>query len=117
MKRLLIAAVLMLGLAAPAFAGDVYVRGYTKKDGTYVAPHYRSSPNSTTSDNWSTQGNVNPYTGQAGTRAPEPSYTPYYAPSYTPQATPTAQCNDGTYSYSQSRSGTCSYHGGVAVWY
>lgn len=28
----------------------------------------------------------------------------------------TAQCRDGTYSYSQHRSGTCSYHGGVAVW-
>jgi hypothetical protein len=28
----------------------------------------------------------------------------------------TAQCNDGTYSFSQHRSGTCSHHGGVAVW-
>ena len=28
----------------------------------------------------------------------------------------TAQCRDGTYSYSQHHSGTCSYHGGVAVW-
>lgn len=29
---------------------------------------------------------------------------------------PTAECNDGTTSYSQHPSGTCSYHGGVAVW-
>jgi hypothetical protein len=29
----------------------------------------------------------------------------------------TAKCNDGTYSYSTHRSGTCSHHGGVAVWY
>jgi hypothetical protein len=28
----------------------------------------------------------------------------------------TAICNDGTYSYSQSRSGTCSHHGGVKEW-
>ena len=28
----------------------------------------------------------------------------------------TAQCVDGTYSFSTSRSGTCSYHGGVAEW-
>lgn len=28
----------------------------------------------------------------------------------------TAQCRDGTYSFSQSRSGTCSHHGGVAEW-
>ncbi|CAG6397602.1 exported hypothetical protein [Actinacidiphila cocklensis] len=29
----------------------------------------------------------------------------------------TAQCNDGTLSYSQHHQGTCSHHGGVAVWY
>jgi hypothetical protein len=28
----------------------------------------------------------------------------------------TARCRDGTYSYSQSRRGTCSGHGGVASW-
>jgi uncharacterized protein YraI len=28
----------------------------------------------------------------------------------------TARCSDGTYSFSQSRSGTCSGHGGVARW-
>ncbi|MFE0194143.1 DUF3761 domain-containing protein [Streptomyces sp. NPDC058989] len=28
----------------------------------------------------------------------------------------TAQCNDGSYSYSAHRRGTCSHHGGVAVW-
>jgi len=28
----------------------------------------------------------------------------------------TAQCRDGSYSFSQSRSGTCSHHGGVASW-
>ncbi|AHH17048.1 hypothetical protein DUF 3761 [Nocardia nova SH22a] len=28
----------------------------------------------------------------------------------------TAQCSDGTYSFSQHRSGTCSGHGGVARW-
>jgi hypothetical protein len=28
----------------------------------------------------------------------------------------TAKCRDGTYSFSQSRRGTCSWHGGVAAW-
>ena len=28
----------------------------------------------------------------------------------------TARCTDGTYSFSQHRSGTCSHHGGVAQW-
>ncbi|HYT45260.1 MAG TPA: DUF3761 domain-containing protein, partial [Methylomirabilota bacterium] len=27
-----------------------------------------------------------------------------------------AKCSDGTYSFSQHRSGTCSHHGGVAQW-
>lgn len=28
----------------------------------------------------------------------------------------TAECNDGTYSFSKSRRGTCSHHGGVKRW-
>jgi len=33
-----------------------------------------------------------------------------------PPAGASARCRDGTYSFSQSRRGTCSYHGGVAQW-
>ena len=33
-----------------------------------------------------------------------------------PPAGSTARCSDGTYSFSQHHSGTCSYHGGVAAW-
>jgi Protein of unknown function (DUF3761) len=33
-----------------------------------------------------------------------------------PPAGATAQCRDGTYSFSQHHSGTCSHHGGVARW-
>jgi hypothetical protein len=40
--------------------------------------------------------------------------SPYSAPS--PPAGATAQCRDGTYSFSQTHSGTCSSHGGVARW-
>jgi Protein of unknown function (DUF3761)/G5 domain len=40
--------------------------------------------------------------------------SPYSSP--TAPAGATAQCVDGTYSFSQSRSGTCSHHGGVAQW-
>lgn len=45
-----------------------YVKGYNRKDGTYVAPHYRTKANGTKNDNWSTRGNINPYTGKAGTK-------------------------------------------------
>jgi uncharacterized protein YraI len=33
-----------------------------------------------------------------------------------PPAGATAKCGDGTFSFSQSRRGTCSHHGGVAEW-
>jgi len=65
---------LCLGLAlawtSGADARGVRVSGYVKKDGTYVAPHYRSAPNRSTLDNYSTRGNYNPYTGQAGKKDP-----------------------------------------------
>lgn len=42
------------------------VRGYTKKNGTYVAPHEQTNPNRTRKDNYSHKGNYNPYTGKKG---------------------------------------------------
>ena len=68
-------AALLVGQAASA---QTYVHGYTTKNGTYVAPHYRSSPDSSVLNNWSTRGNVNPYTGQVGTRNPYSSYSQSY---------------------------------------
>jgi hypothetical protein len=44
------------------------VRGYTRRNGTYVAPHYRSDPDGIRSNNWSSSGNVNPFTGKRGYR-------------------------------------------------
>lgn len=48
----------------------VAVSSYTTTAGTYVAPHYRSAPNGTQTDNYSAKGFVNPFTGVAGTRTP-----------------------------------------------
>lgn len=67
------------------------------KIGTYIAPAQPTCPNGTY---------VNTYGNTV--------CSPYPAPS-TP-AGATAQCVDGSYSFSQSRSGTCSHHGGVATW-
>lgn len=47
--------------------GSVYVHAYTRSDGTPVQSHYRSSPDSNFDNNWSTRGNINPYTGMVGT--------------------------------------------------
>jgi len=49
----------------------VYVEGYYRKDGTYVQGHYRTAPNHTNRDNFSTEGNYNPYTGEAGHVEPD----------------------------------------------
>lgn len=47
---------------------DVAVKGYYRKNGTYVKPHMRSNPDSSFKNNWSTVGNINPYTGKVGTK-------------------------------------------------
>jgi hypothetical protein len=43
-------------------------------------------------------------------------HSPAHSKSGTAPAGASAQCRDGTYSFSQHRSGTCSRHGGVAAW-
>lgn len=50
------------------------------------------------------------YVNSAGNTVCRPEQSPS-AP-----AGATAECVDGTYSFSESRSGTCSHHGGVARW-
>ncbi len=64
---LLLSLSLLFSVSFVSFAKSS-VKGYFKKDGTYVAPHYRSSPNNNFYDNWSTKGNYNPYTGKKGTK-------------------------------------------------
>jgi hypothetical protein len=50
--------------------GEHYVNGYFRLDGTYVHGHYRTNPDNSFYNNWSTKGNVNPYTGKVGTKEP-----------------------------------------------
>jgi hypothetical protein len=52
-------------------SSDVHVNGYRKSNGTYVALHYRTAPNNTKNDNYSTRGNVNPYNGKIGYVSPD----------------------------------------------
>ena len=62
-SKILIAFALFAASIVGALA-QTHMHGYYRTDGTYVQPHWRSSPNNTTYDNWSTRG----YTGQVGTR-------------------------------------------------
>ena len=60
-----------------------YVQGYTRSDGTYVPGYYATNPNSTKLDNYSTKGNINPWTGKPGTKSPDATITgTYYSGSY-----------------------------------
>ena len=82
MKRpLIIIAMLATAACTPAFArggshsyssysssGSHHVSGYTNSHGHYVQSYRATNPNHTKSDNWSTKGNYNPYTGKAGTK-------------------------------------------------
>ncbi len=52
------------------------------------------------------------YTNSKGQKVQSPTRTA----DNQPPAGATAQCRDGTFSFSQSRRGTCSHHGGVAKW-
>jgi hypothetical protein len=51
------------------------------------------------------------YTNSAGERVQSPTH------STTVPAGATAQCRDGTYSFSRNHRGTCSHHGGVSKWH
>lgn len=67
MKTLILVLICVVGSFAHA---DQWVNGYARSNGTYVQGYERTSPNNTRLDNYSTQGNTNPYTGQSGTVNP-----------------------------------------------
>jgi hypothetical protein len=78
MRQILFAAALML--AATAAQAQSYgtgsnssthtTSGYTRSNGTYVAPYVATNPNGTQRDNYGATGNYNPYTGATGTHRP-----------------------------------------------
>lgn len=49
-------------------SSDHVISGYTRSNGTYVQPSHATNPDSTRNNNYSTKGNVNPYTGKGGTK-------------------------------------------------
>ena len=87
MKQIIFAAALILATtAAQAQSRGLYgstgsygsgsnsqshtISPYVNNHGTYVGSSHATNPNSTQMDNYSTRGNVNPYTGAVGTRTP-----------------------------------------------
>ena len=70
MKKIIVTSLVLLSLlfaAAKTTLAIKSVRGYFKPSTyRYVAPYFRTSPNRYKIDNWSTKGNVNPFTGKKG---------------------------------------------------
>lgn len=72
MKKILLVCIILsscLLLFSTSYA-SVRVKGYFKKNGTYVSPYYRSNPDGIKSNNWSYPGNTNPYTGKVAPGTP-----------------------------------------------
>jgi hypothetical protein len=83
MKKLVLA-IAIASVSIPVFAG--YVQGYMRSDGTYVQGYYRTNPDNTVTNNYDYKGNVNPYTGETGTRTYNqfPSYQTQQPQTYNP---------------------------------
>lgn len=64
-KISLLLSVAMFFTAFSSFS-QTYVPGKLLKNGTYREGYYKTSPNRTKNDNYSTEGNYNPYTGKEG---------------------------------------------------
>jgi len=95
--------------------GDIIYKDWLKvnyKNNTgYINSRYvrKETPTSTISKGKKTSA-VKYYKNRSGVRVQSP--TVYNSA----PAGATARCRDGTYSFSRSRRGTCSHHGGVAKW-
>ncbi len=75
MKKILIAILVMFVAVAVSSvvveAKTINVKGYYKPSiSRYVMPYYKTSPNKTKLDNYSTKGNYNPYTSKKGYTSP-----------------------------------------------
>lgn len=71
MKHVIVSVLFMASLVvSSANAKTAKVKGYTKKNGAYVAPYFKTTPDKSKYNNYSSKGNSNPYTGKKGTKNP-----------------------------------------------
>lgn len=99
--------VVELPTATPSLGPTATIVVVPTKESVVVPP-----TNSPTSQSGSGLSNDNYYTNSAGNEV----HSPANSTNGSAPAGASAQCRDGTYSFSQSRQGTCSHHGGVAIW-
>jgi hypothetical protein len=66
------------GRGGKSDGGKVDVKGYYRKDGTYVQPHSRSAPDGNPYNNYGFPGNYNPNTGKITGGDPDKYLERYY---------------------------------------
>jgi len=98
MKQIFLSIMILFAAAISNAQQYTYVNGYTRSNGTYVEGYYRTVANSTRNDNWSTIGNVNPFTGISGTKPGDSYYSSSY--SYSIPSYSTSSYSLPTYNYS-----------------
>ena len=77
MKKMLILAALF-AILLPVILEAGQVRGYTRRDGTYVQPYQRTNPDGNPYNNYNFPGNYNPNTGQTTPGNPDTYLDRYY---------------------------------------
>ena len=70
MNKLLLIALFFCLSISPASARNTQVKPYNRSDGSFVMPHRRTAPDNKLHNNYSSKGNMNPYTGKKGTVDP-----------------------------------------------
>jgi hypothetical protein len=111
MRRIL---TLAAAAAAMLLGGTADARRHSSGHRSYHARSYRPQ---TFHHAYSHRGYHHTYYGASDTyraRSGHDVHRPMHASSRPDGAT--ARCRDGSWSFSESRRGTCSWHGGVAAW-
>lgn len=79
---LAVALVVLISFLTVGLAEAGWVRGYTRQNGTYVQPHYRTNPDGNPYNNYSFPGNYNPNKGTIAPGNPNTYLDRYYDRSY-----------------------------------
>ena len=111
----LIGATLTVSSGVSAHSGGTDSFGCHSGSQPYHCHSSKSTPYKTPSYNFYTPPTIKPYRTPSYNFYTPPTIKPYRTPSYN-NSGPTAICRNGTFSYSMSRSGTCSWNGGVQRW-
>ena len=107
----------LLHLKGSGFTKIVFNSGGKEDDFTISLDELKADPSLITSSENDTQETDNEDTGSNNpAKSRNRSRTQSPRKSSTVPAGATAECMDGTYSFSQNRRGTCSHHGGVKRW-